>query len=130
GLENRYYFTDEHARLGRGDYDPARDSFVSVGFFPTKDMIDLDGNTFKPSLFARASLTCDLLGDWCYLFLDTQFLTERPVKPKFWCVDAGAAVRPLSSVPNLEFRLGSEDTYDVGAHEWDTRLYLSVRIIF
>jgi len=130
GLENRYYLTGEHARLGQGDYDPTHDSFVSVGYYVTKDMIDLSGETFKPSLFTRAYLTYDLFPDWCYLFLDAQFITERPVKARLLNIDVGVAVRPLSCVPNFELRLGSEDVIDFGAHGWDTRLYLSVGIIF
>jgi hypothetical protein len=130
GLENRYYLADEHLVLGRRYYDPTRDPFVSVGFYPTKDMIDLDGERFKPSLFARAYLTYDLFKDWCYLYLDAQLLAERPARAKLVTLDAGAAVRPLSGLPDLEFRVGSEDAYDFSAHEWDTRLYFAVRLIF
>jgi hypothetical protein len=130
GLENRYYLTDQHARLGQADYDPARDPFVSVGYFVTKDMIDLGGTIFKPGAFVRANLTYDLAEDWLYLYLDTEFLAEKPMMAKFWTLDGGIAVRPFECIPNLEFRLGSEDVYDFQVHEWDSRLYLSLRVIF
>jgi hypothetical protein len=130
GLENRWYLNDEYARLGKTDYDVDRAAFVSCGYYPTKDMIDNDGHLFKPSLFARAYLVYALYEDIFYIYLDTQFLTEKPATPKMLCFDGGLAVYPFPAVPSLQFRLGSEDSYDMQAHEWEASLYLAVRLRF
>jgi hypothetical protein len=130
GLENRYYLTAKYDRLGHSDYDVARDSFLSIGYYPTKDMIGLDGQLFKPSAYARAYLTYDLFDEWCYLFLDTTFLTEKPLRAKMWTLNAGVAVRPFGSIPNMEFRLATENGYDIPAHEWDTSVTIGVRWLF
>jgi hypothetical protein len=130
GFENRLYLNEEYARLGRQDYDVDRAAFVSVGYYPTKDMIDNDGNLFKPSLFARAYLVQNLYNDILYVYLDTQLLTEKPATPKMLYLDGGLAVYPFSSLPFLQFRLGSQDSYDLQIHEWETTLYLGVRVRF
>ena len=44
--------------------------------------------------------------------------------------DVGLAVRPFSRTPYLEFRLGSEDKFDVPAHEWATTAYGAVRVVY
>jgi hypothetical protein len=43
-------------------FDAARASFLSLGFYPTKDMTDADGSLFKPGPFARTYLIGELLG--------------------------------------------------------------------
>lgn len=130
GFENRWYLNEEYARLGRQDYDVDRAAFVSVGYYPTKDMIDNDGNLFKPSLFARAYLVQNLYNEMFYIYLDTQFLTEKPATPKMLYLDGGLAVYPFTSLPFLQFRLGSQDSYDLQIHEWETTVYLGVRVRF
>ena len=61
GLENRYYLGPAYAALGTQEFDQARANFVSLGYYPTKDMVDGDGVQFKPGPFARAYLTCGLM---------------------------------------------------------------------
>ena len=56
GVENRYYLSPEYARLGQTGFDVARATFLSVGYYPTKDMVGNDGQTFKPGLMLRAYL--------------------------------------------------------------------------
>jgi hypothetical protein len=130
GIENRWYLNEEYARLGRQDYDVDRAAFVSAGYYPTKDMIDNDGKLFKPALFARAYLVQNLYNDIFYVYLDTQFLTEKPATPKMLYLDGGFAVYPFPSLPYLQFRLGTQDSYDLQAHEWEASMYLGVRVRF
>src|SRR5262249_29422375 len=61
GLENRWYVGGTYADLGQPGFDVARASFLSLGYYPTKDMTDLDGTLFKPGPFARAYLVGELL---------------------------------------------------------------------
>ena len=131
GLENRLYIGGTYDNLGRTGFDVTRANFLSLGYYPTKDMVDGDGNIFKPGPFARAFLTLDLTRDsrW-YLYLDTQFTGARSFNAKLIDVDGGVAARPFSRLPYLEFRLGSEDTYDLQLHEIETSLYLAIRFIF
>ena len=130
GLEHRWYLSEEYARLGQYGYDVDRASFLSAGYYPTKDMVDSLGNEFKPSFFVRAYIAYDLYKDWCYLYLDTTLLTERPLTPKLLTFDGGISIQPLTAVPTLEFRVGSEDTYDIQARQWEATLYLGVRYGF
>jgi hypothetical protein len=131
GLENRLYVGGTYADLGQPGFDVARATFLSVGFYPTKDMVDADGNTFQPGPFARAYVTLDLLDEGrCYLYLDTQFIGTRSFGAKLLDIDGGIAARPFPRVPYLEFRLGSEDTYDLQLRETETSLYVAVRFRF
>jgi hypothetical protein len=123
GLENRYYLGPAYAALGTREFDEARASFVSLGYYPSKDMVDGDGVQFKPGPFARAYLTCGLYGDIVYLYADGQLIAERSFLPKLLSVDAGVAVRPFARVPRLEFRLGTEDLFDLQKREAETGLY-------
>ncbi len=131
GIENRLYVGSMYANLGLPDYDVARAPFLGFGFYPTKDMVDCGGNPFKPGPFARAYFLRDLTDDgrW-YLYADNEFTATRSFTPKLFDVDFGIAVRPFTRAPCLEFRLGSEDTYDLQLRELETSLYLSVRIVF
>jgi hypothetical protein len=130
GLENRFYLNPVYSALGTSDFDQARATFVSLGYFPTKTFTGADGRQFHPSLFARAYLTWDLWQDCCYLYGDTTFIAERPLKSRLIDTDVGLAVRPFHHVPRLEFRAGCDDI-------WDTRVgnarpvgYLSIRYVF
>src|SRR5271157_6158871 len=84
-----------------------RATFLSVGYYPSKSMMDANGNQFRPGAFARAYLTCNLWSEQFYLFGDIQFITARTFLPTLLNWDAGLAARPFSSVPRLEFRLGA-----------------------
>jgi hypothetical protein len=129
-LENRYYLTEEYSRLGQTGYDVTRADFLSVGYYPTKTMIDNNGQTFKPGLLLRAYLTQDLF-DWPgYAFLDASFLSESSLQPKLLLIDAGVAFRPFSSHQQWEFRLGVENTADLPNHTVYNLWYVSARFLF
>jgi hypothetical protein len=49
---------------------------------------------------------------------------------KLLTVDGGMAFRPFGCAPQVEFRLGSENKYDVQLHELETGLYGAARFIF
>jgi len=130
GVENRYYLSDVYSALGTSDYDQAKATFVSIGYYPTKVMIGADGLQFHPSLFARAYLTWDVIEHCCYLYADTLFIAERPVNAKLLDTDVGVAVRPLSEVPRLEFRVGCQDVWDMQVDNARPVGYVSIRYIF
>jgi hypothetical protein len=130
GLENRYYLTPEYARLGQTGFDVSRADFVSIGYYPSKDMVGNDGQSFKPGLLLRASLTYDLW-DWpVYLFGDAQYISERSFKPKLLLFDMGVAARPFRSWQQWEFRLGAENTADFQVDNVFNLWYASVRFVF
>ena len=110
GLENRYYLSPEYAKLGQTGFDVARATFLSVGYYPSKNMVGNDGQTFQPGLMLRAYLTYDLW-DWpCYVFGDATYIGERSFQPKLLLFDVGLAARPFVAVQQCEFRLGVENT--------------------
>ncbi len=130
GLENRYYLTPEYAKLGQTGFDVVRADFVSIGYYPSKDMVGNDGQAFKPGLLLRASLTCDVW-DWpCYLFGEATYISERSLHPKLLLFDVGIAARPFSPCPQLEFRLGVENTADFQVQNVLNLWYGSVRFVF
>jgi hypothetical protein len=130
GLENRLYLDPTYADLGTASFDVARATFVSAGYFPTKDLVDGSGVKFKPGPFAHAYLTWDLLGPRCYLFADVEGIGRRSFTPELAQVDAGLAVRPVAAVPRLEFRLGTTDTYYLPQRDLETGVYGQVRLVF
>jgi hypothetical protein len=130
GLENRYYLGETYANLGTEAFDEARATFLSVGYYPSKSMVDGNGNQFKPGAFARAYLTYDLWGEQYYLFGDVQFITARSITPTLLNWDAGVAARPFASVPRLEFRAGSQDMLDLRGGDIETSAYLAVRYVY
>lgn len=130
GLENRCYLCATYADLGTATFDVGRASFLSAGFFPTKDMVDADGNRFKPGPFIRAYLTLDVWGPRCYLFADTQLIATRSFVPELLRADLGVAARPWSKAPRWELRLGSGNVYDPQSGELETNLYGQVRYQF
>jgi hypothetical protein len=130
GLENRYYLSQEYAKLGQTGFDVTRADFVSVGYYPSKVMVGHDGQPFEPGLFLRAYLTYDLF-DWpCYLYGDATFITERSFQPKLLLFDTGLAARPFSFCRQCEFRLGVENTADVQEKNMDSLWYGSIRFVF
>lgn len=130
GIENRYYFGGNYADLGTADYDIARTSFVSAGFYPTKEMVDANGNTFKPGPFLRAYLAVDLFGPRCYLFADAQMIASRALEVEVLKGDVGVAFRPLARHPRLELRVGSNNFYDPQSGEHETGFFGQVRLLF
>ena len=126
GLENRYYLSNTYASLGTTDFDAARATFISAGFYPSKTMVDGRGLEFKPGPFVRANLQLDLVGDWCYLYGDGEFLGTRSCTPKQLTLDAGVAVRPWDFSPRLEFRIGTDDSYDLRYHDVERTVYGAV----
>jgi hypothetical protein len=130
GLENRYYLSDEYARLGTKDYDLAKSSFLSLGYYPAKDWIDEDGHSFRPGPFARAYLTCDVCDERYYLYVDTRLIAQKPFPLKLLHLDFGVGMRPFSSTARCELRLGVENTYDFGVGDWHPLWYGAVRLNF
>jgi hypothetical protein len=130
GLENRYYLSPEYAKLGQAGFDVAKAAFLSFGYFPSKDMVGNNGQTFEPGLMLRAYLTYDLW-DWpCYVFGDATYISERSFQPRLLLFDVGFAARPLSCCPQFEFRLGVDNTADFQVHNVQNLWYASFRFIF
>lgn len=129
-LENRYYFSPEYARLGETGYDVTRASFVSAGYYPSKEMTGNDGQLFKPGPFIRAYLTCDLWKLPCYAFGDATLLGEDSWHAKLFLFDVGVAARPFHACPQCEFRMGAENTGDFDTRSVQSIWYLSVRYVF
>jgi hypothetical protein len=130
GIEQRWYIGGSYPDLGLPGFDVTRANFVSLGYYPTKDMIDLDGNVFKPGFFARAYLTYDVIDSRLYVYSDTQFIATRSFLAKIFDEDAGIALRPFQRIQNVEFRLGSENRWDPQSRELDTSVYVAVRFVF
>jgi hypothetical protein len=130
GMENRYYLSPEYAKLGETGFDVARATFLSIGYFPSKNMVGNDGKSFKPGMMLRAYLICDLW-DWpCYVFGDAEYISERSFQPKLLLLDVGVAARPFSFCQQWEFRLGVENTGDVQERNVQNVWYASLRFIF
>ncbi len=130
GLENRYYIGQTYADLGNSNFDTARATFVSVGYYPSKTMEDGIGNQFKPGAFVRTYLTYDLWGPQYYAFGDMQFTTSRSLTPTLLSWDAGLAGRPFTSLSRLEFRIGSLGMFTLRGGDVEKSLYLSIRYVF
>jgi hypothetical protein len=130
GLEQRYYIGGSYADPGGPGFDVTRANFVSAGYYPTKDMVDGLGNTYKPGPFARAYLTLSLIDSLWYLYSDTQYIATRGLLSKLLYEDGGTAVRPFQRAPGFELRFGAENNWDPQVHELETRVYLAARFIF
>ena len=108
----------------------ARATFLSFGYYPSKEMVGNDGQTFDPGLLLRAYLIYDLW-DWpCYLYSDTTYISERSFQPRLLLFDVGVAVRPFSACPQCEFRFGAENTADLQVHDDYSLWYASIRYIY
>jgi hypothetical protein len=130
GLENRYYLSEEYAKLGQPGFDVARATFLSIGYYITKDMVGNDGQMFAPGLLLRAYLTCDLW-DWpAYAFGDVTFISERSLQPRLLLFDVGIAARPFHSCQQCEFRLGVDSTADFQVGNVLSLWYGSIRFIY
>lgn len=130
GIENRYYVGETYSALGTAAFDEARATFLSVGYYPSKSMVDGNGNQFRPGAFARAYLTCDLWDELLYLYGDFQLIAAWSFSPMLFNWDAGLAARPFSSIPRLEFRVGTQDMLDLHGGDLETSVYVAVRYVF
>ena len=130
GLENRYYLGQEYKQLGTADFDVARAGFLSVGYYPSKSMVDGNSDQFKPGAFLRGYFIQDLWTPQYYLFADLDCIAARSFTPTLLNVDAGLAMRPFHSVPRLEFRIGTEDVIDLHNSERQFAVYIGIRYVF
>lgn len=134
GVENRVYVNSVYKNLGTVDYDQPRASFLSIGYFPTKDMVDAAGNVFHPGLSLRAYLTFLTVERNArpvfYVYSDMQFLTARSMSPSLFVLDAGFAMRPFDCIPRFEFRLGTQDYFNLQDSEKVSSVYLGISFIF
>ena len=126
GVESslRYYFCDENI------YDPARLSFIEIGYFPSQSMIGGGGVGFHPGLFGRAYLSYDLPRLRSYLYGDAKFIAQETASPRLVTFDAGFAARPFRAFNCLELRLGNELTADVKDDTTRNLAYGAVRLNF
>jgi hypothetical protein len=96
GIENRFYLNPIYEALGTSEYDQAKATFVSIGYFPTKTLTGADGLQFHPAVFARAYLTWEVVKECSYVYADTTFITQRlPFEAKLLSIIAG----PTACVP-------------------------------
>jgi hypothetical protein len=129
-FENRYYLTGEYARLGEPGFDVARADFVSVGVYPTKELVGNNGRRFKPLAEVRAYLTYDLF-DWpAYAYGDATLIADRSCVPRLLLFDVGVAARPLPSWRQWEFRVGAENTADFKTRSVLNLWAVSLRYVF
>jgi hypothetical protein len=125
GVENRYYLP------AADPYDVGRQSFLGIGYLPSKTLVGLDGQQFTPGLFLHGYLTWDI--PWrlpTYVYLDGQYFGESGARPRLLLFEAGLAVRPISRLQGLEFRLGGSDTYDVEVRHSRGLIYGAARLQF
>jgi hypothetical protein len=130
GLEQRLYLSPAYADLGTAAFDVARATFVSAGYYPSKDMVDGHGVRYKPGPFLHAYLNYDLRGEKCYLYADVEGIARRSWTPELLEVDAGLAVRPLSAAPRLEFRAGAAERWFLLLRDVENGVYGEIRLIF
>jgi hypothetical protein len=130
GLENRWYLNSVYDNLGTSAYDQARASFLSAGFFPSKSMVSVSGDQFKPGPFVRAYLTLDLYQQQYYLFADTQLIGNQNFRPTLLNLDVGLAARPFLRLPRLEFRIGSQDQFDLNPFDAEISAYFGIRYVY
>jgi hypothetical protein len=130
-MENRYYLSSEYADLGRTGFDVTKATFVSVGYLPTKVLVNNKGQQFKPGLMLRAYVTWDLW-DWrqVYAFADATYIDKSSFKPGQLIFDLGVAARPFRVCEQCEVRLGAESTADFQAHNCWSLWYASFRFVF
>ncbi|MDQ6623365.1 MAG: hypothetical protein M3Y86_07765, partial [Verrucomicrobiota bacterium] len=119
----RYYLSDANL------YDPARQSFVEVGYYPSHTLIGGDGVGFHPGAFGRAYLSYDLPSLRSYVFADGTFIAAKDQFREI-IVNAGFAARPFARFDNFELRVGNEVTSDVQAETTRDLTYGAIRINF
>jgi hypothetical protein len=125
GLENRYYFHYHDI------YDISRLGYISVGYFPSNALVGNNGQSFKPSAFARGYLTESLPTPFTsYLFGGLGVTGESGAGPRLFGGDFGIAVRPVTDRQNLELRVGDAFNDDLKASETRNFIYGGVRLAF
>jgi hypothetical protein len=129
-LENRWYIGQEYENLGTSEYDIPRANFMSIGYFPTKHLVDNTGHHFKPGAYMRAYLTADLFTPQYYIYSDSELIANRSFELALFKEDAGIALRPFLKLPRLEFRLGTTVVVDAQNSDSDTSLYGMVRFVY
>jgi hypothetical protein len=122
-LECRYY-------LASTDFDRGLYRYLSLGCYPTKEMVGADGQPFKPGFFAAANLAYDILPERYYVYANVEYIARDGVTPKLVLADAGIALRPFDWLGNLEFRVGADSTIDVDLAWTRTLFYGNVRIVW
>lgn len=131
GLENRYYLSSIYRLLGTRRYDVTEAAYIGVGYYPTKELFDSNGNSYKPSAFLDAYLVLDFWEEHRgYLYGDIQLIAERPLSARTLYTDLGLALRPLRKVWGLEFRVGAETTYDVQENFARNLVYCALRVVY
>ena len=123
-VQLRYYFSSQNL------YDPPRRSFVEAGYYPSRDMVGGDGNTFRPGAFARAYLSYDVSRLRGYVYGDGTFIAERDNSFRLMILNGGLALRPFHDFGNLEFRVGNELTRDFRNETTRDLAYGAIRINF
>ena len=122
-LENRYYFTGTN--FDRGIYN-----YVGAGFYPSKTLTDLEGNTFSPGWYLTASANVGIWEDFAYAYCLTQLTAQQSGSPKLFYLDTGIATRPFLAYPALEVRVGAENNADLQYKIWLPMFYVSLRFGF
>ena len=129
GLENRWYIGGTYADLGHTGFDVSRATFLSLGFYPTNEMTDVEGNGFRPGPFVHAYLTYDLFKN-SYAYLDAQAIGTHSFTPKLLTFDQGIAFRPFPLSTIVEFRVGADGKSDFQFHNVELTFYASVGFIY
>ena len=129
GLENRWYVGGTYADLGHPGFDVSRATFLSLGFYPTNEMVDVEGNGFRPGPFARAYLTYDLF-EKSYLYLDAKAIGTHSFTPNLLTFDQGVAFRPFPLSTIVEVRVGVDGKSDFQFHNVELTFYTSVSFVY
>jgi hypothetical protein len=125
GIESRYYFPYPNI------YDISRLGWVSVGYYPSQALVGNNGESFKPSFFARGYLTRTLPTPFTsYLYGGIELTGENSAGLRLIAGDVGVAIRPIADMQNLEFRVGDAVTDDLKAGLTWNYVYGAARIGF
>src|SRR3954470_5774615 len=122
-LQLRYYLTSSNL------YDPARRSFVEGGYYPSTGSLSIGGTTFRPGAFGRAYVSYDIPKLRAYAYGEAAGIASKD-EFRLVLVNGGIAARPFTGFENLEFRVGSEISYDFGPDTTHDLTYGSIRINF
>lgn len=131
GIENRYYIGKTYADLGTAQFDLAKATFLSVGYYPSKEMTDTEGLLFKPGPFVRAYVIYDRISFWgSYLFADLSLLGTKSWSLELFHSNVGLAARPFETMPRFELRTGVDNLIDIPRGDTQTSIYLEFRYIY
>lgn len=125
GVENRYYFGPANP------YDVGRLDYISLAYDPSKTLVGMNGQSFRPTGFAELHLAQNLpLPVNSYVYGDVRVTAQTADSPRLVDTDIGVAVRPLESRQDLELRLGYKRTDDLKAGSPESVVYAAARLIF